>query len=50
MQGVDALHIRIASIVAAVFADAGVTAIVTDEIIGEGFESPRFQAAGRATS
>ena len=34
-----ALRIRNACLVAAAFADAGITAIVTDTVIGEGFES-----------
>jgi hypothetical protein len=34
-----ALRIRNACLVAAVFADAGITAIVTDTIVNEGFES-----------
>jgi hypothetical protein len=34
-----ALRIRIACLVAAAFADAGITAIVTDSIVGEGFEA-----------
>jgi hypothetical protein len=34
-----ALRIRNSCLVAAAFADAGITAIVTDTIIGEGFES-----------
>lgn len=34
-----ALRIRNACLVAAAFADAGITAIITDTIINEGFES-----------
>jgi hypothetical protein len=43
-----ALRIRNACLVAAAFADAGITAIVTDAIIGEGFESLTEVLAGRA--
>jgi len=42
-----ALRIRNACLVAAAFADAGITAIVTDSIINEGFESLTQALAGR---
>ncbi len=42
-----ALRIRNACLVAAAFADAGITAIVTDSIIGEGFESLTEVLVGR---
>ena len=42
-----ALRIRNACLVAAAFADAGITAIVTDAIIGEGFESLTEVLTGR---
>jgi ketosteroid isomerase-like protein len=42
-----ALRIRNACLVAAAFADAGITAIVTDTIIGEGFESLNEVLGGR---
>jgi hypothetical protein len=42
-----ALRIRNACLVAAAFADAGITAIVTDAIISEGFESLTEVLAGR---
>jgi hypothetical protein len=42
-----ALRIRNACLVAAAFADAGITAIVTDSIINEGFESLTEVLAGR---
>ena len=42
-----ALRIRTACLVAAAFADAGITAIVTDAIIGEGFESLTEVLGGR---
>ena len=46
-----ALRIRNACLVAAAFADAGITAIVTDTVINEGFESlVDVLAAGRSTS
>jgi hypothetical protein len=42
-----ALRIRNACLVAAAFADAGITAIVTDSIINEGFESLTEVLGGR---
>ncbi len=42
-----ALRIRTACLVAAAFADAGITAIVTDAIINEGFESLTEILSGR---
>ena len=42
-----ALRIRNACLLAAAFADAGITAIVTDTIIGEGFESLTEVLGGR---
>jgi hypothetical protein len=42
-----ALRIRNACLVAAAFADAGITAIVTDSIISEGFESLTEVLGGR---
>jgi hypothetical protein len=42
-----ALRIRNACLVAAAFADAGITAIVTDSIINEGFESLTQVLGGR---
>jgi chloramphenicol 3-O-phosphotransferase len=42
-----ALRIRNACLVAAAFADAGITAIVTDSIISEGFESLTEVLSGR---
>jgi chloramphenicol 3-O-phosphotransferase len=42
-----ALRIRNACLVAAAFADAGVTAIVTDSIVNEGFESLTEVLGGR---
>jgi AAA domain len=42
-----ALRVRNACLVAAAFADAGITAIVTDTIIGEGFESLTQVLSGR---
>jgi hypothetical protein len=42
-----ALRIRTACLVAAAFADAGITAIVTDAIINEGFESLTEVLGGR---
>jgi hypothetical protein len=45
-----ALRIRNACLVAAAFADAGITAIVTDAIINEGFESLTEVLGGRSTS
>jgi hypothetical protein len=42
-----ALRIRNACLVAAAFADAGITAIVTDAIIGEGFEALTEVLGGR---
>ena len=42
-----ALRIRNACLVAAAFADAGITAIVTDSIINEGFESLAQVLGGR---
>ncbi|MGH3268797.1 MAG: hypothetical protein ACRDN1_06970 [Trebonia sp.] len=42
-----ALRIRNACLVAAVFADAGITAIVTDSVINEGFESLTGVLGGR---
>lgn len=42
-----ALRIRSARLVAAAFADAGITAIVTDAIINEGFESLTEVLSGR---
>ena len=42
-----ALRVRNACLVAAAFADAGITAIVTDMIINEGFESLTEVLAGR---
>jgi hypothetical protein len=42
-----ALRIRNACLVAAAFADAGITAIVTDTIINEGFESLTAVLGGR---
>jgi chloramphenicol 3-O-phosphotransferase len=42
-----ALRIRTACLVAAAFADAGITAIVTDTIINEGFESLTEVLSGR---
>jgi predicted kinase len=42
-----ALRIRNACLVAAAFADAGITAVVTDTIINEGFESLTEVLAGR---
>jgi len=42
-----ALRIRNACLIAAAFADAGITAIVTDAIIGEGFESLTEVLGGR---
>ena len=43
-----ALRIRNACLVAAAFADAGITAIVTDTIINEGFESLTEVLGGRS--
>jgi hypothetical protein len=45
-----ALRIRNACLVAAAFADAGITAIVTDTIIGEGFDSLVEVLGGRPVS
>jgi hypothetical protein len=45
-----ALRIRIACLVAAAFADAGITAIVTDSIVGEGFEALTQILGGRQTN
>jgi hypothetical protein len=45
-----ALRIRNACLVAAAFADAGITAIVTDSIINEGFESLTEVLAGRSVN
>jgi hypothetical protein len=45
-----ALRIRNACLVAAAFADAGITAIVTDTIINEGFESLAEVLAGRTVN
>jgi hypothetical protein len=45
-----ALRIRNACLVAAAFADAGITAIVTDTIIHEGFESLTEVLGGRAVN
>ena len=45
-----ALRIRNACLVAAAFADAGITAIVTDTIINEGFESLTEVLDGRAVN
>lgn len=42
-----ALRIRNACLLAAAFADAGITAVVTDTIINEGFESLTEALAGR---
>jgi predicted kinase len=42
-----ALRVRNACLVAAAFADAGITAIVTDTIVNEGFESLTEALAGR---
>src|SRR4051812_46766313 len=42
-----ALRIRNACLVAAAFADAGITAVVTDSIVDEGFESLTDVLAGR---
>src|SRR5258707_13950188 len=42
-----ALRIRNACLVAAAFADAGITAIVTDSIINEGFDSLQQGPGGR---
>jgi predicted kinase len=42
-----ALRIRNACLVAAAFADAGITAVVTDSIVNEGFESLTEVLAGR---
>jgi hypothetical protein len=42
-----ALRIRNACLVAAAFADAGITAVVTDAVIGEGFESLTEVLGGR---
>jgi chloramphenicol 3-O-phosphotransferase len=42
-----ALRIRNACLVAAAFADAGITAIVTDSIVNEGFESLTEVLSGR---
>jgi hypothetical protein len=42
-----ALRIRNACLVAAAFADAGITAIVTDSIVNEGFESLTQTLGGR---
>jgi hypothetical protein len=45
-----ALRIRNACLVAAAFADAGITAIVTDTIINEGFESLTEVLGGRSVN
>jgi hypothetical protein len=45
-----ALRIRNACLVAAAFADAGITAIVTDSIVDEGFESLTEVLGGRAVN
>jgi hypothetical protein len=45
-----ALRIRNACLVAAAFADTGITAIITDTIINEGLESLTQVLAGRSTS
>jgi hypothetical protein len=45
-----ALRIRNACLVAAAFAEAGITAIVTDTIIGEGLESVTEVLGGRAVN
>jgi hypothetical protein len=45
-----ALRIRNACLVAAAFADAGITAVVTDSIINEGFESLAEILGGRRVS
>jgi hypothetical protein len=45
-----ALRIRNACLVAAAFADAGITAIVTDSIVNEGFESLTQVLGGRTVN
>ncbi len=45
-----ALRIRNACLVAASFADAGITAVVTDSIVNEGFESLTEVLAGRTVN
>jgi hypothetical protein len=45
-----ALRIRKVCLVAAAFADAGITAILTDTIVNEGFESLTEVLAGRAVN
>ncbi len=45
-----ALRIRNACLVAAAFTDAGITAIVTDSIINEGFESLTQVLGGRTVN
>jgi hypothetical protein len=45
-----ALRIRNACLVAAAFADAGITAVVTDTIINEGFETLTEVLGGRAVN